>query len=121
MTDVAANPLGTGPPPGAVVGAVVGVAAVGLADPPGPDGEAEFAPPDADDAADAGDAVDVLPAAPPPAPLELAVPHADSATAASKAPDASAARDAPNDVPMRSPTDLDRFLRLWRRASTAPG
>jgi len=101
------------------VGAEVAVVATALGDPVA-DAAAEVAPPDADDADDADDAVGELAAPPPPAP-ELADPHADSASAASAAPDTSATRDARNDVFMRSPSAVDRFLWLERRASTALG
>jgi hypothetical protein len=85
---------------------VVGAPGPVVADPVAADAVGELAPPadDADDdAGDADDAVGELAAPPPPAP-ELAVPHAVSATAASRAPDASPARDARNDVFMRSPS-----------------
>jgi hypothetical protein len=77
------------------------------------EGEADAAPPDV---------ADVLGevAAPPPAD-ELAAPHADSATAASNAPDSRAARDARNDLFMKSPSAVDRSLRLWRRHNSARG
>src|ERR1700689_4840120 len=75
VTDLAANPIGTGPPDGTLT---VDVAA--------------------DVAGGAG-----RPAEPPPAP-KLVAPQAVSATAASRAPDTSPTRDARNDVFMRSPS-----------------
>jgi hypothetical protein len=124
VTEVAANPLGTGPPADAVtVGVVVGgVLAALLAAEAEP--EADVAPPEVADAVDDADE-------PPPLAPELAAPHADSATADSatadsatadsSAPDGSAARDHRNDVFMKSPSAVDRSLRLWRRHSSAPG
>ena len=79
MTEVAANPVGTGPP------ARRGSRCAGrpvVADPLAADAEGELEAPPADDAGDADDAADdaigELDAPPPPAP-ELADPHADSA------------------------------------------
>jgi hypothetical protein len=116
VTEVAANPLGTGPPAGVVAVGVVagGVLAALLAADAGADAEADVAPPDVADAV--GDADDP----PPPAP-ELAAPHADSATAASNAPDSRAARDDRNDVFMKSPSAVGRSLRLWRRHNSPRG
>ena len=105
VTDVAANPIGTGPPDGTVtvdvLADVVGAAAPVEAAPLAADAGAELAPPDAAGPLDA--AVGEAAAAPPPAP-ELAAPQAVSATAASRAPHASPTRDARNDVFMRSPS-----------------
>jgi hypothetical protein len=115
VTDVAANPVGTGPPDGAVA---VGAAGAVEDAPPAAEAVAELAPPDAADELDA--AAGELTAAPPPDP-ELTVPQAVSATTASKATDANPTRDARNDPFMRSPSTVDCSLRLWRRASTARG
>ena len=107
VTDLAANPIGTGPPDGTVTvdvaADVVGAAAPVEAPPPAADAGAELAPPDA-----AGPLDDELgePAAPPPAP-GLVAPQAVSATAASRAPDTSPIRDARNDVFMRSPSTAE--------------
>jgi hypothetical protein len=107
VTDLAANPIGTGPPDGTVtvdvVADVVGAAAPVEAAPLAPDAGAELAPPDA-----AGPLEDEVgePAAPPAAP-ELVAPHAVSATAASRAADASPTRDARNDVFIRSPSPAE--------------
>jgi hypothetical protein len=112
VTEVAANPLGTGPPGGALTADAV--AAGALAAPLAADAEAEAdaAPPDV---------ADVLGAvAPPPPPaVELAAPHADSATAASNAADSSAARDARDGVFMTSPRAVTAFYG-YGDATTAP-
>jgi hypothetical protein len=113
VTEVAANPVGTGPPDGTVpVDVAAGVAgpAGAVEDaPPAAEAEAELAPPDADGPLGA---VVGEPAEAPPLEPELAVPQAVSATAASKAADANPTRDARNDPFMRSPSTVDRFLRL---------
>jgi hypothetical protein len=116
VTEVAANPAGTGPPVGVVPpdAVVAGALAVLLA--ADADGEAALA---------LADVLGELAAPPPVAELaEVAVPHADSTTAASSAPDARAARDARDGVFMMSPRAVDRFLRslrLWRRRSGVTG
>jgi hypothetical protein len=101
VTEVAANPAGTGPPLGAVA---IPVAAAVEAAPLAAAVEAELAPPEP--AGPLDDVVGETAEAPPPDP-ELAAPQAVSATAASRAPDASPARDARNDVFMRSPSVAD--------------
>ena len=103
VTDLAANPIGTGPPDGTVtvdVAADVVGAAAPVEAPPPADAGGELAPPEP-----AGPLADEVgePPGPPPAP-ELVAPQAVSATAASRAPDTSPTRDARNDMFMRSPS-----------------
>jgi hypothetical protein len=104
VTEVAANPSGTGPPDGTATvdlpAAVAGAAGVEEAAPPAPGAAAaELGPPDPAGPLDVAGEVTAVPT---PAP-ELAAPQAVSATAASRAPHASPIRDARNDVFMRSP------------------
>jgi hypothetical protein len=98
VTEVAANPIGTGPPGGTaavdVPAAVAGAAGVEEAAPPAAEEAAELGPPDpAGPLDDAGEVA----AAPPPDP-GLVAPQAVSASAASRAPDTSPTRDTRNDV-----------------------
>jgi hypothetical protein len=110
VTEVAANPVGTGPPDGTVtvdVGVDVAGPAGAVEDgPPPAEAEAELAPPDAVSPLDA--VAGELAEAPPPEP-ELTVPQAVSATAASTATDANPTRDARNDPFIRSPSTVARF------------
>jgi hypothetical protein len=104
VTEVAANPTGTGPPDGTatvdVLAAVADAAGAEEAAPLAAGAVAELAPPDP---ADPLDGAGEVAAASPPDP-ELAAPQAVSATAASRAPHASPIRDVRNDVFMRSPS-----------------
>src|ERR1700689_5443914 len=100
VTDLAANPIGTGPPDGTVTVDVAADVVGADARPRGAAAGVNPAPPAAPGPLD--DEVGE-PAAPPPAP-ELVAPQAVSAIAASRAPDASPTRDARNGVFMRSPS-----------------
>lgn len=92
MTEVAANPLGTGPPAGAVAGVVAGLVAVGLAA-PGVEA-AGFGAPEVAEAA-----VELAPAPGP----ELAAPHPARDSPANSTAMPTATPDARIEILMSSP------------------